>query len=387
VVHEIGVSTRIYVDGLPAEDSRVLGSMSAPQAPFVIGGVTYATAAGTYDGLVDDVQVYDRALVDAEIQFLLENAGTPLGPKSLRWTPWLAGDGGNGHFYRVVPFASAIRWTDARSAATDLAGHLATLTSAGENAFVHGLLADERYWRIVGGQSFGPWIGATDEVVEGNFSWVSGEPWGYTAWAAGQPDNGGNEDYVQFFGPTPDRPATWNDHGNDPTATGASIAFAAESEFRIAAAAERPQTGNRYFLVSRQDGSGLSWLEADRLARELGTHLADIADAAEDAWLWQTFGDGENRHFWIGLNDRKSEGDYRWTSGAAVTYTNWYVGEPNNFLDEDGVFLLSTQFGSGGFWNDGQLTATSYGNGQILALIEFEDRIFGNGFEAALRAR
>ncbi len=107
--------------------------------------------------------------------------------------PWLAGDGGNGHFYRVVPFASAIRWTDARSAATDLAGNLATLTSAGENTFVHGLLADERYWRIVGGQSFGPWIGATDEVDEGNFSWVSGEPWGYTAWAAGQADNGGND--------------------------------------------------------------------------------------------------------------------------------------------------------------------------------------------------
>jgi hypothetical protein len=385
LVHEIGVSTRIHVDGLPAEDSRVLGSMSAPQAPFVIGGVTYATPTGTYDGLIDDVQVYDRVLADAEIQFLLENAGTPLGRASAKWAPWLAANGGNGNFYRVVPFASAIRWTHARSAATDLAGHLATLTSAGENTFVHGLLADARYWSIADGRSFGPWIGASDETTEGDFRWISGEPWSFTAWAAGQPDNAGDEDYVQYFGPTPDQPATWGDSVNIPAVSSATLAFAAESEFRIAAAAERPQTGNRYFLVSRQDGSGLTWLAADRLARELGTHLADIADAAENAWLWQTFGDGENRHLWIGLNDRKTEGDYRWTSRAAVTYTNWYVGEPNNLLEEDGVFLLSTQFGSGGFWNDGQLTATSYGNGQILALIEFEDRIFGSGFEAAPR--
>lgn len=386
VVHEPGVSTRLRIDGLPVEDSRVLGSMGPAIAPFVIGGTTSGTPAGSFDGLVDDVQVYDRALAEAEIQFLLENAGTPLGPAPARWTPWLAEDGGNGHIYRVIGMPAGVRWTDARSAATDLAGHLATLTSTGENAFVHALLDDARYWSTAGGRSFGPWIGATDEVVEGDFRWGTDEPWDFTAWAPGQPDNSGNEDYVQFFGPGSERTATWNDHIDDaPVGGGAALAFAAESEFRIVESAAWAGSGNRYLLVARNDGSGLSWLEADRLARELGSHLVDIADAAENAWLWATFGDGENRHFWIGLNDRKVEGSHVWTSGAPVNYTNWYPGEPNNFLDEDGVFMVSAQvFGNGaqpGTWVDGQLAWTTFGNGQILAIIEVREALFRDGFE------
>jgi len=30
---------------------------------------------------------------------------------------------------------------------------------------------------------------------------------------------------------------------------------------------------------------------------------------------------------WIGLNDRDTEGIYRWESGAAVVYTNWNYGK------------------------------------------------------------
>lgn len=31
-----------------------------------------------------------------------------------------------------------------------------------------------------------------------------------------------------------------------------------------------------------------------------------------------------------GLNDIEVEGDFTWTSGAAVTYTNWCSGEPSD---------------------------------------------------------
>lgn len=32
-------------------------------------------------------------------------------------------------------------------------------------------------------------IGATDEVQAGVRRWITGEPWGYADWQAGQPDN------------------------------------------------------------------------------------------------------------------------------------------------------------------------------------------------------
>ena len=59
----------------------------------------------------------------------------------------------------------------------------------------------------------------------------------------------------------------------------------------------------------------------------LGGHLVTVDDAAEQEWLYETFGVNP---FVIGLNDIDVEGDFTWTSGAAVTYTNWCSGEPNN---------------------------------------------------------
>ncbi|GAB4297851.1 MAG: hypothetical protein Kow0090_13170 [Myxococcota bacterium] len=44
------------------------------------------------------------------------------------------------------------------------------------------------------------WMGCTDEASEGTFVWVSAEPFTYTNWCPGKPDNDGNEDYCEFSG-------------------------------------------------------------------------------------------------------------------------------------------------------------------------------------------
>ena len=49
-------------------------------------------------------------------------------------------------------------------------------------------------------------------------------------------------------------------------------------------------------------------------------NLVTINNAAEYAWLQETF--GTNRSLWIGLNDVQKEGEFAWASGEAVTYTN-----------------------------------------------------------------
>ena len=57
---------------------------------------------------------------------------------------------------------------------------------------------------------------------------------------------------------------------------------------------------------------------------------------------------------WIGLNDFAQEGTFVWSNGDPVTYTNWYPGEPNDFLGmEDGVELnLAAFYGYPNGWND-----------------------------------
>jgi hypothetical protein len=87
-------------------------------------------------------------------------------------------------------------WTDARQACLNMGGHLVTVTSPAENNFIFNLWPNG-------------WIGLTDEVVEGQWRWVTGEPFSWSNWNGGEPNNSNNEDYIQFVGG-----GKWNDLPN-----------------------------------------------------------------------------------------------------------------------------------------------------------------------------
>jgi hypothetical protein len=122
----------------------------------------------------------------------------------------------NGHWYEVVVVEEPISWPDAQAAAIAQGGYLATLTSEAENLFVFDLVCDTPgAWRHIAEWAQGPWLGGSDVESEGNWQWVTGEPWDYTHWLSGQPDNWFNEDYLCFWGywsdTTPPTTPTWND--------------------------------------------------------------------------------------------------------------------------------------------------------------------------------
>lgn len=107
----------------------------------------------------------------------------------------------NGHSYEAV--YSYTTWQQAKAAAESRGGHLVTVTSGDEKNFlVSNGLAPHRYW--IGGVQ-----DAAGPEKDGGWGWVTGEPWSYTNWGTGEPNDSGNEDCAQWW----NTPAlgTWND--------------------------------------------------------------------------------------------------------------------------------------------------------------------------------
>jgi hypothetical protein len=121
---------------------------------------------------------------------------------------------GNGHGYAVYVVPGGISWDAARVVATQVGGHLATIGSKGEEDFVVGL-ALSRTADAFNGSKVGPWLGGYQPnptpAVEpaGGWQWVDGTPWTYTDWRPEQPDNGGDENYLDLY--HPGGVCAWND--------------------------------------------------------------------------------------------------------------------------------------------------------------------------------
>lgn len=94
----------------------------------------------------------------------------------------------NGHYYDAITERN--NWFDAKEAAESLTfegrqGHLATITSAEENQFI----ADHLAQAIVGNYWLGGFQPPGNPEPDGGFQWVTQEPFIYTNWLRGQPDN------------------------------------------------------------------------------------------------------------------------------------------------------------------------------------------------------
>ena len=131
---------------------------------------------------------------------------------------WKLEDGGNGHWYEAVSVPEGLTWLQAKAEAEARGGYLATLTSEAEDQFVAFTIADsDTVWNFDGGVTRGPYFGGqrTEDETGGcdlnTMQWVTGEPWGYTRWHSGNP----NEDCtsgIQFWGYAQ---RTWQDQVDD----------------------------------------------------------------------------------------------------------------------------------------------------------------------------
>ncbi|MEC7525146.1 MAG: MopE-related protein [Myxococcota bacterium] len=86
----------------------------------------------------------------------------------------------------------------------------------------------------------------------------------------------------------------------------------------------------------------------------VGYALTAIESAAEQSFVWGEISRGAPDDWWIGLEDRASEGVYVWPDGSPLGgYSNWNADQPDNGglapVEEDCVEIAAA---AGGRWND-----------------------------------
>ncbi|XP_059775796.1 C-type lectin domain family 17, member A [Balaenoptera ricei] len=96
-----------------------------------------------------------------------------------------------------------------------------------------------------------------------------------------------------------------------------------------------------------------SWDEARKFCQENYSHLVIISNFAEQNFVAKAH--GSPRVYWLGLNDRNREGDWRWLDGSPITLSFWDPQEPNNLHNED-----CASMNKGGTWNDLSCDKTTY---------------------------
>lgn len=121
----------------------------------------------------------------------------------------------NHHYYEAVSAPAGISWEDANAAAIAAGGYLATISSTAENSFIFGLVDSAEYWgkaTDAGAANLGPWLGGAK--IGDAWTWVTNEPFIFTNWSSGEPNNQPPyEDRLEFFG-YDQRLAEWNDYSD-----------------------------------------------------------------------------------------------------------------------------------------------------------------------------
>ena len=197
-------------------------------------------------------------------------------------------------------------WFEAKLDAEKRGGHLATITSQQEWDTIRTIVPPS----VLEGKTI--WIGGTDSRVEGQWEWITGEPWGgFVNWRGGEPNGtagGGESDFIEM---TPLSGSPWND------------AFGSEKRQYYLLEYEFPLPTPRYQLV---EGS-FTWYEAKADAEKRGGHLVTITSEAERQAILSVLS-GKRLSFWIGLV-RLNGTAWNWITGEVSEYLNWSPGQPN----------------------------------------------------------
>lgn len=294
-----------------------------------------STATGSYGSAKEQYPLLNaRLAVEKAIKLSNEKAKGQTGD-DLPFEP--SGE----HQYKI--FYDTLTWEEAKSACEAMGGHLATVTSEEE----------QQKLNSYNGGNHKLWIGGYKNA-DGQWCWVTGEPWEYQNWGDGEPNNSSNvvagESCVAMW------PEKWNDLANGNIYEQSGYICEWEASDSEGDAVVDGYTGHVYEFYtlpeSEWESGPITWEQAERRCEWKGGHLAVIESQTENDYLYSMMRQEGHENACFGYSDSETEGDWKWVNGAQSSYINWHSGEPNNQNGDEDYAMFYQKFDDG-TWNDG----------------------------------
>ena len=245
------------------------------------------------------------------------------------------------HQYQI--FYDKLTWEEAKAACEAKGGHLATITSEEE----------QQKLNLYNAGNHNLWIGGCKNA-EGQWCWVTGEPWEYENWGDGEPNNSSNvvegENCVAMW------PEKWNDLANGNIYEQSGYICEWEATNDESAVEEDGYAGHVYEFYtlpeSEWESGPITWEQAERRCEWKGGHLAVIESQAENDYLYAAMKQKGYENACFGYSDKETGGSWKWVNGVQSSYINWHSGEPNNQNGDEDYAMFYQKFDDG-TWNDG----------------------------------
>ncbi|MGN0396325.1 MAG: lectin-like protein [Coprococcus sp.] len=254
-----------------------------------------------------------------------------------------------GHYYQLV--TTKTKYGQAELKSELQGGHLVTITSQAEQDFVYSL---------TGGSNI--WIGA--DYQNGKWSWVTGESFKYTNWREKQPSNPSKEHYAQFW-------SGWGVKGEWDDCTDRENMYVIEWENKTAYETKKSNilnkktyNGHSYRYVS----GSFTWKEAYQYCKKMGGHLVTVTSNGENRFAYSLT--TRQQDCWIGMNDAKTMGKYKWVTGERTDYRYFGKEVNHNYSGTERYMgYFTTKSGYGKRWNDFKNDAAN-----MAFICEWEDK-------------
>jgi hypothetical protein len=124
-----------------------------------------------------------------------------------------------------------------------------------------------------------------------------------------------------------------------------------------------------YTYIAVEAPNGITWSNAEANAIAMGGQLASITSVGEDQFIYSLVSSDASLWAWAGgitgasgvgpwlggyRQPAEPGGPFQWSDGATFSYSNWAIGEPNDFGGNENYieFYSSTGLLMNDTWND-----------------------------------